>query len=282
MFKFLKYNCFSIGKKIKSLFSKSKDFAAFEKLLYEADLGVAATTALVEKIKKTNPDQDQILEALKNELLLILKKPINKPLAKPLHIILVVGANGSGKTTSVAKLCNFFEGQNKSVLIAAADTFRAAAVEQLEKLKGLDIIRSQHKSDPSAVVYDAISAALSRKKDILIIDTAGRLHTKQNLMMELEKIKRVCNKLVAGAPHETLLVLDATIGQNAIDQAKTFDAAAKLSGIFLSKLDGTAKGGIVIAIQKELSIPVKFIGTGENREDLELFDPVIFTETLLS
>ncbi len=199
-------------------------------------------------------------------------------------IFLIVGVNGNGKTTSVAKLSHLLKQNNKKVLVAAADTFRAAAIEQLEtwaeKLK-IDIVKGAPKSDPAAVTFDAIQAAKARGCDVVLIDTAGRLHTKTPLMQELEKIKRSCQKASSnGGPHETLLVLDATTGQNAIDQAKHFHKFTPLTGIILTKLDGTAKGGIIIAIQRELGIPIKFIGTGEQIDDMQPFDPQKFVESL--
>lgn len=198
-------------------------------------------------------------------------------------VIFVVGVNGSGKTTSVAKLANHLVRQGRSVLLAACDTFRAAAVEQLAiwaQRTGCGIIKQQTGSDPAAVAFDACEAALARKVDVLIVDTAGRLHTQDHLMRELEKIKRVVSKRIPDAPHETLLVLDATIGQNAINQARVFSQAAPVSGLFLAKLDGSAKGGIVVGIREQLDIPVKFVGVGETVDDVEPFDPQRFADAL--
>ncbi|NQU76355.1 MAG: signal recognition particle-docking protein FtsY [Planctomycetes bacterium] len=198
-------------------------------------------------------------------------------------VILVAGVNGAGKTTSIAKLAYAFKGEGKKVCLAAADTFRAAAVEQLtiwsDRL-GVDIIKHAAGSDPGAVVFDACDAAVARKADILLVDTAGRLHTQDNLMRELTKIRNVVAKKIPGAPHEVLLVLDATTGQNAINQARVFQQAVDVTGIFLAKLDGTAKGGIVVAIRKETNLPVKFIGIGEKLADVEPFDPDTFVEAL--
>ncbi len=198
-------------------------------------------------------------------------------------VILVAGVNGTGKTTSVAKLAHAFHTGGKKVCLAAADTFRAAAVEQLtiwsERL-GVDIIKQRGGTDPAAVVFDACDAAVARGADILLVDTAGRLHTQANLMRELTKIRDVVARKIPGAPHEVILVLDATTGQNAIEQAKKFQDAIDVTGIFLAKLDGTAKGGIVIAIRKEINIPVKFVGVGETPEDVEPFDPETFVEAL--
>ena len=200
-----------------------------------------------------------------------------------MKIILVVGVNGTGKTTSIAKIANKLINDSQRVLLAAADTFRAAAIEQLSiwaERVGCDLVKHQSGSDPSAVVFDSISAALSRNMDYLIIDTAGRLHTKSNLMEELGKIIRVIQKKIPDGPHEVLLVLDASTGQNAISQAREFQKVANVDSIFISKLDGTAKGGVVLGINKELQIPVKYIGTGEKLEDIEEFDSKAFVEGL--
>lgn len=284
-----------LGAKIASLFSGKIDETTLEKLeelLYEADLGVQTATELTEKIRilyAKHPDikSEEVLNVLKEEMVKQLSAHssdlISPPKEESPMIILIVGVNGNGKTTSVAKLAKKFTDEGKKVLVAAADTFRAGAIHQLEiwaERLNIDIVKGAPKSDPSSVVYDAVSAAISRKSDICIIDTAGRLHTKIDLMQELEKIKRSCRKLSPNSPHETLLVLDATTGQNAIDQAKIFHKYTPISGIILTKLDGTAKGGIVLAIQKQLGIPVKFIGVGENMEDLEHFDAEAFVTAL--
>lgn len=199
------------------------------------------------------------------------------------HVILIEGVNGNGKTTSVAKLGKFYKDQGKKVLVAAADTFRAAAIEQLELWSqkiGLEIVKGTPKSDPASVVFDAIQAAKSRQCEIVIVDTAGRLHTKTDLMRELEKIHRVTSKALPGAPHETLLVLDATIGQNGVDQAKIFHQFTPLTGLILTKLDGTAKGGTAIAIQRQLKIPIRYIGVGEGIDDLKPFQADDFVRSL--
>ncbi len=284
-----------LGTKIASLFSGKVDESTLEKLeelLYEADLGVQTATELTEKIRALyvkQPDikSEEVLSVLKEEMVKQLTSQssdlITLPKEQSPMIILIVGVNGNGKTTTVAKLAKKFTDEGKKVLVAAADTFRAGAIHQLEiwaERLNIDIVKGAPKSDPSSVVYDAVSAAISRKSDIAIIDTAGRLHTKIDLMQELEKIKRSCRKLSPNSPHETLLVLDATTGQNAIDQAKIFNKYTPISGIILTKLDGTAKGGIVMAIQKQLGIPVKFIGVGENMEDLEHFDAEAFVTAL--
>ena len=205
--------------------------------------------------------------------------------ASPPTVIFVVGINGSGKTTSVAKLTHYLTRQGHKVLLAACDTFRAAAVDQLTiwaQRAGVDIVKQQTGSDPSAVAFDACEAALARKADVLLVDTAGRLHTQDHLMRELGKLQRVVQKRIPDAPHEVLLVLDATIGQNAINQARIFAETVKVTGLFLAKLDGSAKGGIVIGIRDQLDIPVKFVGLGESMEDIEPFDPEAFVEALFS
>lgn len=200
-------------------------------------------------------------------------------------VVLVAGINGSGKTTSVAKLANYLKKQGRSVVLAACDTYRAAAVLQLtewSKRCGVDIVKHDQGADPGAVAYDACEAALARQADVLLVDTAGRLHTQDHLMRELNKIQRVVERKIPGAPHEVLLVLDATIGQNAVNQAKIFSEHVKVSGIILAKLDGSAKGGIVVGIRDELNMPVKFVGLGEKIDDLEPFDPENFVEALFA
>jgi fused signal recognition particle receptor len=200
-------------------------------------------------------------------------------------VILIAGINGSGKTTSVAKLANYLKKQNKKVILAACDTFRAAAVLQLSQWAercGVELIKHGQDADPGAVAYDACEAAIARKADILLVDTAGRLHTQDNLMRELGKIQKVVEKKIPGAPHEVLLVLDATIGQNAVNQARSFSEHVKVTGIILAKLDGSAKGGIVVGIRDQLNVPVKFVGLGETIEDLEPFDPEMFVEALFA
>ena len=250
-------------------------------------MGAATSAELVDKVRalyRKNPSiaTDQILAFVKQELLQGLV-PYHPTYGKP-HVILLVGVNGSGKTTTLAKLASHYLRQGKKVLVAAGDTFRAAAVEQLEtwaKRVGVDLIKSQPNSDPSGVAFDAMAAAKARNVDIVLIDTAGRLQTKTDLMQELAKVRRVCQKQMASAPHETLLVIDATIGQNGVDQAKTFHQFTPITGIVLTKLDGSAKGGIAIAIQKELQIPIQWVGTGEGAEDLEPFDPESYVDALL-
>lgn len=262
-----------------------------EERLIEADMGVACATRICEDLRVAHTEGriakgEEVLEFLKAEL-----KKYWPESDRTLHeaptaptVILVAGINGSGKTTSVAKLAYLLQQQDKKVLLAACDTFRAAAVEQLsiwaERL-GVDIIKGSGK-DPGAVVFDACNAALARNADVLLVDTAGRLHTQDHLMRELIKIRNVVGKKIPGAPHEVLLVLDATTGQNAINQARAFQKAIDVTGIFLAKLDGTAKGGIVVAIRNEVNIPVKFIGLGEQYEDIEPFDPDQFVEALFA
>lgn len=285
---------FAIGNKIRSIFQKKIEEGSFdelEQLLYEADLGAKVACDLTEKLKKhlqssQESNSEQILQFIHTEIRQILPEKIT-PISHEStpHVILIVGVNGSGKTTSIAKLANYFKKAKHKPLLVAADTFRAAAIDQLETWAhrlGIPIVKGQPKSDPSAIVFDALQAAKSRGNDVVLIDTAGRLHTKTDLMHELEKIKRVCKKVIPDAPHETLLVLDATTGQNALDQAKNFHQYTPIDGIVLAKLDGSAKGGIVVAIQKELSIPVHWVGVGESVSDLTAFDPDDFVDALLA
>lgn len=284
-----------LGDKIRSLFSGKLDeetFDQLEQILYEADLGVQTAQEIVNKVRKTyqykpSVTAEEIIAEIKKELLQSVNKfstdIVDFQTGEKPKIFLIVGVNGNGKTTSVAKLAKRLIDNGKKVLIAGADTFRAAAMEQLDLWAhrvGAEIVKGNQNSDPAAVVFDAVSAGKSRGVDAILVDTAGRLHTKTNLMQELEKIKRSCKKIVPDSPHETLLVLDATIGQNAIDQAKIFNQYTPITGIILTKLDGTAKGGIVISIQKQLGIPVKFIGVGEGLEDLEPFDAESFVNAL--
>lgn len=285
-----------LSHKIHSLFQGKIDeetLEQLEQLFYEADFGVQTSLELTNKIRslhQTHPSfkAADYLMALEKDLVADLSRYSSAIKEKPAHlplVILIVGVNGNGKTTTVAKLSYLFKQSRMKVLIAAADTFRAAAIEQLElwaERLGIDIVKGAPKSDPAAVAFDALQAAQARHSDVVIIDTAGRLHTKTPLMQELEKIKRSCHKAIPGSPHETLLVLDATTGQNAIDQAKHFHQFTPLTGIILTKLDGTAKGGIVLAIQRTLGLPIKFIGVGEQMEDLEPFDPQVFVSSLLS
>ncbi len=285
-----------LGNKIRTLFSKKLDEATLEeleKIFYEADLGVALSLELTDKIREIHQqhpelDGEGLLQEVRKQLLALLttQSPalVTIPPEEGPLVILIVGVNGNGKTTSIAKIAKRYQDEGKKVLLAAADTFRAAAMEQLDiwaQRLGAEIVKGASKSDPAAIAFDAITASKARGADVVLIDTAGRLHTKTHLMQELEKIRRACKKASSTAPHEVLLVLDATTGQNAIDQAKTFHKHTPITGLVLTKLDGTAKGGIVISIQKQLKIPVKFIGVGEGIDDLEPFDAVSFVSALL-
>jgi fused signal recognition particle receptor len=284
-----------LGGKIKSIFQKEIDESALEQLeqvLYEADFGVQTATELTQKIRdlhRSHPasQSSDYLAAIQKELLAFLGKHpsglINLPKEQLPMVVLIVGVNGNGKTTSTAKLAHLLVQNQKKVLVGAADTFRAAAIEQLEtwaERLNIDIVKGAPRSDPAAVAFDAVQAGKARGCDVVLIDTAGRLHTKTPLMQELEKIKRSCLKASETGPHETLLVLDATTGQNAIDQAKQFHRVTPLTGMILTKLDGTAKGGIVVAIQREIGLPIKFIGTGEQIDDLQPFDSQSFVSNL--
>ncbi len=263
-----------------------------ENALLAADLGVRTTRELLDALRDLPAeaslrDPAQLREALKQHLLEILRAtppspngsaPVHRP-----HVIFVVGVNGTGKTTTIGKLAHRLRSEGTTVLLCAGDTFRAAAVEQLAiwaQRTGADIIMQKAGADPAAVVYDALAAARARGVDAVIVDTAGRLHTKSNLMAELDKMKRTAAKLVPGAPHDVLLVLDATTGQNGLAQAREFTAAAGVTGIVLTKLDGTARGGIVVPIVRELGLPVRFVGTGETADDLVPFDAQTFVNSL--
>lgn len=261
-----------------------------EALLVQADVGVATTIMLVDRLRQhANSGKartaNDLEDLLKEELLALLGSPAPMAIDEPrlLTVVLVVGVNGSGKTTSIAKLAHYYQQRGRKVLLAAADTFRAAAIDQL-KIWGdridIPVIAHQPGADPGAVVYDSIRASQSRKADLLIVDTAGRLHTKYNLMEELRKLYGVAQKRVHAAPHETLLVLDATTGQNALSQARHFKETVNVTGVIVAKLDGTAKGGVVFAIAHELGVPVRFVGTGETVDDLAEFDPEAFVEGL--
>ena len=262
-----------------------------EESLIESDVGVETTEILIGELtaawkRKEITEGDQVIPFFKKTLIERLGE--NRGLVTapaPPTVILVVGVNGSGKTTSIAKLAWFLREQGKSIVLGAGDTFRAAAVEQLtiwSKRLGVELVKQATGADPAAVAYDAAEAAVARKADVLIVDTAGRLHTQKNLMMELEKIRRVLGKHIEGSPHETLLVLDATTGQNAVQQAQLFHKAAPVSGIFLAKLDGTARGGAVLSIRNAMDLPVKFVGLGEKQTDIEPFDAAAFVEALFS
>jgi fused signal recognition particle receptor len=264
-----------------------------EATLIGADLGTTTTHEVLAKLRdkadrKQIKDVNELKRLLKEELLAILtsttSQPVNRVDGTP-EVILVVGVNGTGKTTTIGKLAQVFRSQGKTVLLCAADTFRAAAIEQLEiwgQRTGTEVIKTKAGGDPAAVLFDALQAATARKTDYVIVDTAGRLHTKQNLMLELEKMKRTAQRIVPGAPHETLLVMDATTGQNGLQQARQFTQSSGVTGIVLTKLDGTAKGGVVVAISRELGLPVRFVGVGEKAGDLLPFDPREFVESLFS
>ncbi|NMA34776.1 MAG: signal recognition particle-docking protein FtsY [Clostridiaceae bacterium] len=266
-------------------------FEELEEVLVTADLGVDTAMKIMDdtrkKVKERKiTDPMEIKELIKEALVEILgEETQNLDIEPSPAVIMVIGVNGVGKTTSIGKISYNLKSQGKKVMLAAADTFRAAAIDQLEiwaKRAGVDIIRQQEGSDPAAVVYDAIQAAKARKVDVLICDTAGRLHTKKNLMEELRKVSRIIDREMPGAKRENLLVLDATTGQNAVSQARTFSEVTDISGIVLTKLDGTAKGGIIIAIRSELGLPVKLVGVGEQMDDLQPFNAKEFVEALFS
>jgi fused signal recognition particle receptor len=261
-----------------------------EALLVQADVGVNTTMMLMDRLREQAAkgqirNTEALQGLLKKELLALLGNPQPMAIDEPrlLTVVLIVGVNGSGKTTTIAKLAKYYKDRGRKVLLAAADTFRAAAIDQLKiwgERAGVPVIAHQPGADPGAVVYDSIRASQSRKTDLLIVDTAGRLHTKYNLMEELRKVRGVASKRVHQAPHETLLVLDATTGQNALSQARHFKEAVEVTGVIVAKLDGTAKGGIVFAVAQELGLPVRFVGTGETLEDLAEFDAEAFVEGL--
>jgi len=257
---------------------------ALEEALIYPDIGVAATEQIVQAVKQKRGAGNSLRVLVKEEIRGILRGA-NPPAAnghRP-HVVLIVGVNGTGKTTTVGKLARFIKDSGKNPLICAADTFRAAAVEQLEiwaNRAGVDIIRARTGADPAAVVFDAIAAGKSRQRDVVLVDTAGRLHTRTNLMNELEKIRRVAAREVEGAPHEVLLVLDATVGQNGLAQAREFMNVAGVNGIVLTKLDGTAKGGIAVAIAHDLKLPIRYVGVGEAIDDLVPFSPDEYVDAL--
>lgn len=258
-----------------------------EESLITSDVGVKASTEIVDALRTrlAGKDGEKLKSYLKESIYDILKE-VERPLettVKP-FVIMVLGVNGVGKTTTIGKLAARYASEGKSVLLAAGDTFRAAAIEQLEgwgQRAGCPVIRQAQGGDPGAVVFDAMKAAVARGADVVILDTAGRLHTKVNLMEELKKVNRIVSRELPGAPHETLLVLDASTGQNALNQARLFNEAVGVTGIALTKLDGTARGGIIVAIARELKIPIRFIGVGEKIEDLKDFDANDFVEALI-
>jgi fused signal recognition particle receptor len=277
-------------------FGKEIDRATLDDLeatLIGADLGNTTTREVLDKLRekadrKQIKNSEELKRLLKDELLNILNaantRPVQKVDGAP-EVILVVGVNGTGKTTTIGKLSQVFRSQGKTVLLCAADTFRAAAIEQLEiwgQRTGTEVIRTKAGGDPAAVLYDALQAASARHSDYVIVDTAGRLHTKTNLMAELEKMRRTAQRIISGAPHETLLVMDATTGQNGLQQARQFTDAAGVTGIVLTKLDGTAKGGVVVAISRELGLPVRYVGVGEKASDLIPFNAKDFVDSLFA
>jgi fused signal recognition particle receptor len=277
-------------------FGKEIDRATLDHLeatLLAADLGTTTTHDVLEKLRE-KADRKQIgnvaelKRLLKEEILAILTTTDSQPVTRvdvTPEVILVVGVNGTGKTTTIGKLAQVLRSDGKTVLLCAADTFRAAAIEQLEvwgQRTGTEVIRTKAGGDPSAVLYDALQAASARHTDYVIVDTAGRLHTKTNLMAELEKMRRTAQRIIPGAPHETLLVMDATTGQNGLQQARQFTQSAGVTGIVLTKLDGTAKGGVVVAISRELGVPVRYVGVGEKIGDLLPFDPRDFVDSLFA
>ncbi len=262
-----------------------------ETTLLAADLGVRTTEEILEsarqkadrKLINDSRELRQLIQEHLTEVLQGTQKPAPQVTQPPL-VVLVVGVNGSGKTTTIGKLAHRYKSEGAGVLLCAADTFRAAAIEQLEiwgKRTGVDVIRQKPGADPSAVLFDALQAAQARKSDVLIVDTAGRLHTKSNLMAELEKMRRTAGRIVPSAPHEVLLVMDATTGQNGLEQARRFTESSGVTGIVLTKLDGTAKGGIVVAIARELGTPIRFVGVGEQIDDLLPFDAPKFLSSVL-
>ena len=273
---------------------KEIDAAVLEELEYAlitADIGVNTVTEILESIRqrvdrKQVADMEQIKQLIAQHLLEVLDaadRPVPH-VSEPPAVVMVVGVNGSGKTTTIGKLANRYKSEGRNVLLCAADTFRAAAIDQLQiwgTRTSTDVIRQSAGADPSAVLFDALQAAKSRKVDYVIVDTAGRLHTKSNLMAELEKMRRTAAKVIPAAPHEVLLVLDATTGQNGLEQARRFTETSGVTGIVLTKLDGTAKGGIVVAIARELNLPIRYVGVGEQAGDLLPFEPDKFVASLL-
>jgi fused signal recognition particle receptor len=266
---------------VQTFANKPIDWDELEESLIRADLGVPMTTRIIKTLQEREAwslmDISDVVKVVREEIARILpaKPSLIQPLPAKPKVILLLGVNGTGKTTSTAKLAHYLQQDRQSVLLAAADTFRAAAIEQLgvwAKRLGVEMIRGQYNSDPAALCYEAYEAALKRQVDFLLCDTAGRMHTKTNLMAELQKVKRTLGKHDPSAPHETLLVVDATTGGNALNQAREFQSAVGLTGLIVTKLDGSGKGGIVVAIQDELGIPTRFVGTGERLDDFAVFD----------
>ncbi|MBT9329631.1 signal recognition particle-docking protein FtsY [Paracidobacterium acidisoli] len=286
----------SLGERIEGVIALTRevDEAALEDLemsLIASDIGVTTAAEIIERLRDRGKRQGirngaELKDLLREHLKQILdeqQRPVAKVAAPP-EVIMMVGVNGTGKTTTSGKLAAWYRAQAKTVLMCAADTFRAAAIEQLEvwgERSGVEIVRTKQGGDPSAVLFDALQAAKSRHNDVLIVDTAGRLHTKNSLMAELDKMRRTTQRIIPDAPHEVLLVMDATTGQNGLQQARLFTESAGVTGIVLTKLDGTAKGGIAIAIARELKLPVRFVGVGEKIEDILPFDSGAFVDSLL-
>ena len=257
---------------------------ALEEVLLMADVGVAATGEIVAAVTRRQRRGESLRDLVKQEILRVLEAttPMAAPTVKP-HVMLIVGVNGVGKTTTIGKLANQLKREGRTPLICAADTFRAAAVDQLQiwaDRAGVEMVRARENSDPAAVVFDAITAGKARQREVVLVDTAGRLHTRTNLMNELDKIRRVASREVPGAPHEVLLVLDATVGQNGLAQAREFTSVAGVTGIVLTKLDGTAKGGIAVAIAHDLKLPIRYIGVGEGVDDLLPFSPREYVDAI--
>jgi fused signal recognition particle receptor len=263
-----------------------------EYTLISADIGIATTSEIIDRIKDRAArhmlNDAAELRALIREQLLEILQGVARPMpyvSEPPAVIMIVGVNGAGKTTTIGKLATRFKAEGRSVLLCAADTFRAAAIEQLEvwgQRSGTEVIRQKSGADPSAVLFDALQAAKARKVDYVIVDTAGRLQNKTNLMVELEKMQRTAARVIPGAPHETLLILDGTTGQNGLEQARKFTETAGVTGIVLTKLDGTAKGGVVVAIARELNLPIRYVGVGEQAADLLPFEPEAFIDSLFA
>ncbi|MFL6439600.1 MAG: signal recognition particle-docking protein FtsY [Terriglobales bacterium] len=287
----------NLSERIEEIVAFNKEIDAntlddLEATLIAADLGTTTTHQVLEALRerathKQIDNIDELKRLLKEQIAGILNGSSNVPARRvdgP-EVLLIVGVNGTGKTTTIGKLANLLRGQGKTVLLCAADTFRAAAIEQLEvwgSRTGVEVIKTRPGGDPSAVLFDSLSAAKARGTDYVIIDTAGRLHTKQNLMAELEKMRRTAQKVIPDSPHETLLVMDATTGQNGLQQARQFTQAAGVTGIVLTKLDGTAKGGVVVAISRELGLPVRYVGVGEKAGDLLPFDSQSFVDSMFA
>ncbi|QRN83809.1 signal recognition particle-docking protein FtsY [Chloroflexota bacterium] len=261
-----------------------------EALLLQADMGFETTDSVIQAVRLAVKEQgltrnDEVLQALKDELLERLAEPVFPDFSKHPTVIILVGVNGSGKTTSAAKLAHLYQEEGKSLLLVAADTYRAAAIDQLKvwaERVDVPMVAGQPGGDPGAAAFDGITSAISRKKDVVIIDTAGRLHTKYNLMEEIKKVYRVSGKALEGAPHATWLVLDATTGQNALQQAKAFQEAVTLDGVILAKLDSSAKGGMAFAIKAQLGLPILYAGLGEGIDDLRRFDPEAFVDGIIA